>query len=130
MRSISANLSAMLSIASMPSMGMALDMAAAALHHLRHEVPHALAVVVDEFKRRSQDMTYVGATLFVERDSQKGIVIGQGGRTLKTIGRSARAEIEKLVDTRVFLELWVKVRPKWRKKENELRRLGYTMPKK
>jgi GTP-binding protein Era len=101
----------------------------AALHHLRHEVPHALAVVVDEFKRRSQDMTYVGATLFVERDSQKGIVIGQGGRTLKAIGRSARAEIEKLVDTRVFLELWVKVRPKWRKKENELRRLGYTMPK-
>jgi GTP-binding protein Era len=101
----------------------------AALHHLRHEVPHALAVVVDEFKRRSQDMTYVGATLFVERDSQKGIVIGQGGRTLKAIGQSARAEIEELVETRVFLELWVKVRPKWRKKENELRRLGYTMPK-
>ncbi len=101
----------------------------AALFHLRHEVPHALAVVVDEFKRRSQDMTYVGATLFVERDSQKGIVIGQGGRTLKAIGRSARTEMEKLVDTRVFLELWVKVRPKWRKKEDELRRLGYAVPK-
>ena len=101
----------------------------AALRRLRHEVPYALAVVVDEFKRRSEDMTYVGATIFVERDSQKGIVIGQGGKTLKDIGRSARTEIEKLVDTRVFLELWVKVRPKWRKKENELRRLGYGLPK-
>jgi GTP-binding protein Era len=101
----------------------------AALRRLRHEVPYALAVVVDEFKQRSQDMTYVGATIFVERDSQKGIVIGQGGRTLKDIGRIARTEIENLVGTRVFLELWVKVRPKWRKKEDELRRLGYSTPK-
>jgi GTP-binding protein Era len=102
----------------------------AALRRLRHEVPYALAVVVDEFKRRSEDMTYVGATIYVERDSQKGIVIGQGGKTLKDIGKAARTEIEKLVDTHVFLELWVKVRPKWRKKEDELRRLGYAMPKK
>jgi GTP-binding protein Era len=101
----------------------------AALRRLRHEVPYALAVVVDEFKRRSEDMTYIGATIFVERDSQKGIVIGQGGGTLKDIGKIARAEIEKLVDTRVFLELWVKVWPKWRKKEDDLRRLGYAMPK-
>jgi len=101
----------------------------AALLRLRQEVPHALAVIVDEFKRRSEDMTYIGATLFVERDSQKGIVIGQGGRTLKDIGRTARPEIEELVGTRVFLELWVKVRPKWRKKEDELRRLGYAVPK-
>lgn len=101
----------------------------AALHRLRQEVPHALAVVVNEFKRRSEDMTYVAATLFVERDSQKGIVIGQGGQTLKDIGRTARPEIEKLADTRVFLELWVKVRPKWRKKDEELRRLGYTVSK-
>jgi GTP-binding protein Era len=101
----------------------------AALRRLRQEVPHALAVVVDEFKRRDEDMTYIGATIFVERDSQKGIVIGQGGRTLKDIGRTARTEIEKLLDTRVFLELWVKVRPKWRKKEEELRRMGYSVPK-
>jgi GTP-binding protein Era len=101
----------------------------AALCRLRQEVPYALAVVVDEFKRRSEDMTYIGATIFVERDSQKGIVIGQGGRTLKDIGKIARVEIEKLVDTRVFLELWVKVWPKWRKKEDDLRRLGYAMPK-
>lgn len=101
----------------------------AALFHLRQEVPHALAVVVDEFKQRSENMTYIGATIFVERDTQKGIVIGQQGRTLKAIGKTARIEIEKLVDTRVFLELWVKVRPKWRKKEDELRRLGYAVPK-
>jgi len=101
----------------------------AALGRLRHEVPYALAVVVDEFKPRSEDMTYVGATIYVERDSQKGIVIGQGGKTLKDIGKAARTEIEKLADTRVFLELWVKVRPKWRKKEDDLQRLGYTMPK-
>lgn len=102
----------------------------AALNRLRQEVPHSLAVVVDEFKQRSENMTYVGATIFVERDSQKGIVIGQGGRTLKDIGKAARAEIEGLVGTRVFLELWVKVRPKWRKKEDELRRLGYALSKK
>jgi GTP-binding protein Era len=101
----------------------------AALGRLRQEVPYALAVVVDEFKPRSQEMTYIGATIFVERDSQKGIVIGQGGQTLKDIGKAARAEIEKLVDTRVFLELWVKVRPKWRKKDDELHRLGYIPPK-
>jgi GTP-binding protein Era len=101
----------------------------AALRRLRQEVPYALAVVVDEFKRRDEDMTYIGATIFVERDSQKGIVIGQGGRTLKDIGRTARTEIERLLDTRVFLELWVKVRPKWRKKEEELRRMGYSVPK-
>ncbi len=102
----------------------------AALHRLHHEVPYALAVVVDEFKRRSEDMTYVSATIYVERNSQKGIVIGHGGKTLKDIGKAARTEVEKLIDTRVFLELWVKVRPKWRKKEDELRRLGYAMPKK
>jgi GTP-binding protein Era len=101
----------------------------ASLGRLRQEVPYALAVVVDEFKPRSQEMTYIGATIFVERDSQKGIVIGQGGQTLKDIGKAARTEIEKLVDTRVFLELWVKVRPKWRKKDDELHRLGYVPPR-
>jgi GTP-binding protein Era len=101
----------------------------AALGRLHQEVPHSMAVIVDEFKRRSETMTYIGATIFVERDTQKGIVIGQRGHTLKGIGRAARVEIEKLVGTRVFLELWVKVRPKWRKKEEELQRLGYTPPK-
>ena len=101
----------------------------AALRHLRQEVPYSLAVMVDEFRQRSQTLTYVGATIFVERDSQKGIVIGQGGQTLKAIGKAARREIEKMVETRVFLELWIKVRPKWRKDEDEFRRLGYALPK-
>jgi GTP-binding protein Era len=102
----------------------------AALTRLRQEVPYMLAVVVDEFKERSQTMTYISATIYVARDSQKGIVIGQGGKTLKDIGKSARPEIERLVGTRVFLDLWVKVWPKWHKKEDELRRLGYAVPKK
>lgn len=101
----------------------------AALTYLHQEVPHALAVVTDEFKERSQDMTYIAATVFVERESQKGIVIGQGGRTLKEIGRTARLKIEQLVGTRVYLELRVKVRPRWRQNEQELRRLGYSPPK-
>jgi GTP-binding protein Era len=101
----------------------------AALRRLHQEVPHALAVVVEEFKERSRDMTYISATIFVERTSQKGIVIGQGGQTLKEIGQMARVEVESLIGSRVFLELWVKVRPKWRKKEEDLRQLGYTLPK-
>ena len=101
----------------------------AALRRLHQEVPYALAVVVEDFKERSRDMTYISATIFVERASQKGIVIGQGGQTLKEIGQMARVEAEKLIGSRVFLELWVKVRPKWRKKEEDLRQLGYTLPK-
>ncbi|RME78482.1 MAG: GTPase Era [Chloroflexi bacterium] len=97
----------------------------AALQVLHQEVPHALAVIVNEFKERSENMTYINATLVVERESQKPIVIGQKGRTLKKIGQLARAEIENLVGTKVYLELWVKVRPKWRKKENDLYWLGY-----
>ncbi len=97
----------------------------AALNRLHQEVPHALAVVTEEFKQRSPDMTYVSATLYVERDSQKRILVGERGRTLKEIGRAARAEIEQMVGTRVYLELWVKVRPKWRKTEDDLRWLGY-----
>ncbi len=97
----------------------------AALRMLHQEVPHALAVYVTEFKRRNENMTYINATIIVERQSQKGIVIGDKGRTLKAIGKKARPQIEALTETKVYLELWVKVRPKWRKDENELRRLGY-----
>jgi len=99
----------------------------AALKVLHQEVPHALAVQVEEFKRRPNGIVYIDARLYVERDSQKGIVIGQKGRTLKKIGQLARPEIEDLVESRVFLDLRVKVRPKWRKKKGELRRLGYTV---
>ncbi len=97
----------------------------AVIAHLREEVPHAVAVVVDEFKARHQDMTYIAATVFVERESQKGIVLGQGGRMLKQIGQQARQGIEEMLETRVYLELWVKVVPHWRRDPAYLRRFGY-----
>ena len=99
------------------------------LRYTHQEVPHAVAVVVQEFKRRSEDMTYISAYIYVERESQKKILLGAGGRLIKRIGMAARQEIERLVGTRVYLDLWVKVRPKWRKKEKELRRLGYMLPR-
>ena len=98
-----------------------------ALHLLQQEVPHSMAVIVDEFTLRDADMTYIAATVYVERDSQKGIVLGQKGRMIKSIGQAARPEIEELVGTRVYLELWVKVWEKWRRKEAMLRRLGYAV---
>ena len=102
----------------------------AALSVLHQEVPHALAVWVNEFKRRNEKMTYISADVVIERESQKAIVIGEKGKTLKKIGQIARPQLEDLVGSQVYLELWVKVRPKWRQKEAELRRLGYTTPEK
>jgi GTPase len=99
----------------------------AALFKLRDEVPHSLAVRVDEFKERENGMVYMAATLFVERDSQKGIVIGQGGRMLKEIGTRARKEIEEMGGHKVFLELRVKVEKEWRNNESALKRLGYKL---
>ncbi len=96
-----------------------------ALMLLQQEVPHSLAVVVDEFKERDEKMTYIAAILYVERASQKGIVLGKNGAMIKKIGQSARPEIERLVGTRVYLDLWVKVWEKWRRQEDMLRRLGY-----
>ena len=95
------------------------------LLHTRQEVPHAAEVVVDEFKERSSDLIYIHATVLVERSTQKGILLGRGGRMIKEISKAARTEIEKVLESRVYLELWVKVRPKWRQKEAELRRLGF-----
>ncbi len=97
----------------------------AALLKLRDEVPHGVAVRIDEFKERENGMAYIAATLFVERDSQKGIVIGEGGKMLKSIGSAARAEIEAMGGRRVFLELRVKVLKDWRNDEEWLRRFGY-----
>lgn len=99
------------------------------LLHLRQEVPHAVAVVVDEFKERRTDLVYVSAVVYVERTSQKGIVLGKDGQMLKQIGQAARQSIEQVLETHVYLDLWVKVRPDWRSNEQELRRLGYSSPK-
>ncbi len=89
-----------------------------------------MGVRIDEFKERENGMLYIGATIFVERDSQKGIVIGEGGKMLKSIGSAAREEIETMGGRPVFLELRVKVLKDWRDDENALQRLGYRMGKK
>lgn len=98
-----------------------------ALLQLGEEVPHSIAVEVDEFSERGPGLTYISAVLYVERDTQKAIVLGKGGRTIKAIGAAARPQIEELVGTRVYLELWVKVWERWRRREETLRRLGYAV---
>lgn len=95
-----------------------------ALAVTRQEVPHSIAVVVDELERDG-DLTTVRASLIVERDSQKGIVIGKGGATLKTIGSRAREEMERLLGTKVFLDLRVKVLKEWQRDPKALQRLGF-----
>lgn len=102
----------------------------ACLHKLREEVPHGVGVRIDEFKERENGMLYIGATIFVERESQKGIVIGEGGQMMKAVGSAARKEIEEMGGRPVFLELRVKVLKDWRNDENALQRLGYRMGKK
>jgi GTP-binding protein Era len=100
-----------------------------ALMMLDEEIPHAMAVRIDEYKDRSEDMSYIAATLFVERESQKGIVIGKGGDMIKKIGAYARQQIEELVGHKVFLELRVKVSENWRNDPNALKRFGYIQQK-
>lgn len=95
------------------------------LHNTRQEIPHSVAVVVEDFKERPDGTTYVNATIYVEKESQKHIVIGHGGEMLKRIGQGARIEIEKMVDGKVFLDLWVKLRKDWRKKDPSLKEMGY-----
>jgi GTPase len=102
----------------------------AALVHLRDEVPHSIAVRMDEYSERSSGGAYIGATLLVERDSQKGIVIGKGGEMLKAIGSTARREIESMSGRKVFLELRVKVNKNWRNDPFVLKLLGYISEKK
>lgn len=91
----------------------------------RDEIPHSIAVEVEEFKERDNDDVYIRATIFVERDSQKGIVIGAKGSLLKKIGQQARTDIEGLLGCRVYLDLWVKVKADWRNKDKALKQFGY-----
>ncbi|MCP4419177.1 MAG: GTPase Era [Chloroflexi bacterium] len=92
---------------------------------LRDEIPYSVAVQVDQFKERPNGTTYIGANIIVERDNHKRIVIGSKGSQLRQIGAAARKEIELLIGGKVFLELFVKVEPKWRRNEKALKRLGY-----
>jgi GTP-binding protein Era len=96
----------------------------AAFELLHEELPYSVAVEIDEFREGSEPV-YIRAVLYVERDSQKGIVIGEGGRTIKALGAAARAKIAALLGGSVYLELHVKVLPKWRRHEPSLKRLGY-----
>lgn len=95
------------------------------LRSTRQEVPHAVAVVINEFKERDNDAVYVAASVFVEKDSQKGIIIGRGGQMLRQIGTAARQEIERMVGARVYLDLHVRVSKDWRQDERDVRRMGY-----
>lgn len=91
------------------------------------EIPYGAAIKVNEFKERDNGIIYINATIFTERDNHKQIIIGTGGKQLRELGVAARKEIEDLVGSKVFLELWVKVEPKWRRDEKILRRLGYNI---
>jgi len=96
-----------------------------AMEFLHQEVPHSIAVRIDEYKERSEKLAYIEATLFVERESQKGIVIGKKGQMLKKIGTAARKEIESMSGRKVYLKIRVKVLPGWRNDDKSLKQLGY-----
>ena len=91
----------------------------------RDEVPHSIAVIVEQMKLQDDGKIYVGATIYVERDSQKGIIIGRGGTMLRKIGSKARREIEFLLGEKVYLDLWVKVNDDWRNKETAIKSFYY-----
>ena len=92
--------------------------------NLDDEIPHSIAVRIDEYKDRTETNSYISATLLLDRESHKGIVIGKGGEMIKKIGQDARREIEKLTGRKIYLELRVKVMKNWRNDENLLRQLG------
>lgn len=94
---------------------------------LAEEVPYSVAVRVEEF-REDEEPLYISAVIYVERSSQKGIVIGEDGTMIRRIGTAARGRVQEFLDRRVYLDLWVKVLPKWRKKPDRLSRLGYGSP--
>lgn len=89
------------------------------------ELPHAVAVEIDSYNERSDNLTYISAIIHIERDSQKGIIVGKGGSMIKRIGSQAREELAQILETKIFLDLRVKVLKNWRSDERLMRRLGY-----
>ena len=98
-----------------------------ALEQLDEEVPYSVACGIEEF-REDRTPVYIRAVIYVERESQKGILVGHRGARIRELGRASREKIERLVGKPVFLDLWVKVLPNWRRNVQALRRLGYTLP--
>ena len=98
-----------------------------ALHALDEEVPHGIAVTVEIMKQRQgkKDLTDIEATIVCERESHKGIIIGKGGAMLKKIGSNARFEIERLIEGKANLKLWVKIRKDWRDSDIQMKNFGY-----
>lgn len=99
------------------------------LHVTEDEVPHSIAVDIEEISERSKKSTYIRAVIYVERESQKGILIGKGGGLLKVVGQNARPEIEMLLGKKVFLDLWVKVKRNWRNSAGAIQNFGLSAPK-
>ncbi|CAM3381435.1 MULTISPECIES: GTPase Era [Paenibacillus] len=95
------------------------------LHMTREEVPHSIAVTIEDMRKEENGTVYISAVIFVERDSQKGIIIGKQGALLKEVGKQARQDIQRLLGSKIFLELWVKVKKDWRNQERVLRDLGF-----
>ena len=95
------------------------------LFYLKEELPFSMAVFAEEIVERNEKLTYVRAVVLVERDSQKGIVIGHNGEILKKVGEASRKELEDIYGKKFYLDLWVKVDPKWKQDTEMLRRLGY-----
>lgn len=96
-----------------------------ALHLTREEIPHSIAVVMENMEKRKDEKIFIQATIITERSTQKGIIIGKQGSMLKEIGVQARKDIETLLGSKVYLELWVKVKKDWRNKESQLNELGF-----
>ncbi|MEB3100685.1 GTPase Era [Ferviditalea candida] len=96
------------------------------LHLTREEIPHSIAVTIEDMYVEENGVVNISAVVFVERDSQKGIIIGKNGSLLKEVGKQAREDIEKLLGSRTFLEIWVKVKKDWRNREHLLRDLGFS----
>jgi GTP-binding protein Era len=94
------------------------------LMYLNDEVPHGVAILIEMFEEKP-DITNISAVIYCEKKSHKGILIGKEGKKLKGIGKSARLEIEALLGTKIYLELWVKVRENWRDREVDLNSFGY-----
>lgn len=95
--------------------------------HLRQELPHSVGVICDDIDFTDDDHATITATILVEREGQKGIVLGRGGQMIKQVGIEARRDIERLLNCKVFLDLTVRVSPAWRRDERQIRRLGYSV---